>query len=185
MTDAAPDDPQGSAAGRSHEPSVPRRVFLSLGSNLGERAAALRAARAALAGLPGTVLVAVSRIYETAPQDLVRQPAFLNQVVCLDTRLAPHRLLAAAQAIERDAGRERGVRFGPRTLDVDILLVEGVETDQPELTLPHPRLWQRAFVLVPLAELWSYARGMPQTDVAALAAGLARKQAVTLYVAED
>ena len=79
----------------------------------------------------------------------------------------------------------RDVRFGPRTLDVDILLFQGVESDEPELTLPHPRLWQRAFVLVPLAELWSLARGMPQVDVARLAAELAASQAVTLYVAED
>ena len=77
------------------------------------------------------------------------------------------------------------MRFGPRTLDVDILLFEGVESAEPELTLPHPRLWQRAFVLVPLAELWSLARGMPQVDVARLAAERAASQAVTLYVAED
>jgi 2-amino-4-hydroxy-6-hydroxymethyldihydropteridine diphosphokinase len=162
-----------------------RRVFVSLGSNLGERAAALRAARAALAALPGTALLDASSVYETAPQDLVDQPPFLNQVVCLETHLAPRELLIATQRIERDAGRERAVRFGPRTLDVDILLVQGVESDEPGLTLPHPRLWQRAFVLVPLAELWSYARDMPQVDVAALAVELAQAQAVTLYVAED
>jgi 2-amino-4-hydroxy-6-hydroxymethyldihydropteridine diphosphokinase len=168
-------------------PAAPqgRRVFLSLGSNLGERAAALRAARAALAALPSTELLAVSRVYETAPQDLIDQPSFLNQVVCLETSLEPLALLHAAQRIEDEARRERTVRFGPRTLDVDILLVQGVECAEPELTLPHPRLWQRAFVLVPLAELWSYARDMPQVDVAALAAELAQAQAVTLYVAED
>jgi len=162
-----------------------RRVFLSLGANLGERAAALRAARVALAALPATELLAASRVYETAPQDLPDQAPFLNQVVCLDTALTPLDLLGAAHRIEDDAGRERAVRFGPRTLDIDILLVQGVESGEPELTLPHPRLWQRAFVLVPLAELWSWARGMPQVDVAALAAELAQTQAVTLYVAED
>jgi len=176
------------ARGRSRDaadaPAV-RRAFLSLGSNLGERAAALRAARAALAALPGTTLVAASRVYETAPQDLADQPAFLNQVVCLDTALEPGALLAAAQRIENEAGRVRAVRFGPRTLDVDILLLEGVESDDPQLTLPHPRLWQRAFVLVPLAELWQYARGMPATDVRALAAERASRQEVTLYIAED
>jgi len=164
---------------------VVRRAFLSLGSNLGERAAALRAARAALAALPGTTVVAASHVYETAPQDLTDQPPFLNQVVCLDTALRPRELLAAAQRIEAAAGRVRAVRFGPRTLDVDILLLEGVESDDPELTLPHPRLWQRAFVLVPLAELWQFARGMPAADVAALAAELAASQDVSLYVAED
>jgi len=162
-----------------------RRAFVSLGSNLGERAAALRAARGALAGLPGTTVLASSHVYETEPQDLADQPPFLNVVVCLDTALSPLELLAAVQGIEDAAGRLRDVRFGPRTLDVDILLFEGVESAAPGLTLPHPRLWQRAFVLVPLAELWSLARGMPQIDVARLAAERAASQAVTRYVAED
>ncbi len=171
---------RGADAGRAA-----RRAFVSLGANLGERAAALRAALTALAALPGTTVVASSRVYETEPQDLPDQPAFLNQVVCLETALSPPQLLAAAQRIEDTAGRVRDVRFGPRTLDVDILLFEGVESAEPELTLPHPRLWQRAFVLVPLAELWSLARGMPRVDVARLAAERAASQAVTLYVAED
>jgi len=162
-----------------------RRAFLSLGANLGERAAALRAARAALAALPGTQLLACSRLYETEPQDLAGQPPFLNQVVCLETTLSPEELLSAAQGIEDAAGRVRDVRFGPRTLDVDILLFQGVESDRPELTLPHPRLWQRAFVLVPLAELWSLSRDMPRLDVARRGAELAESQAVRLYVAED
>jgi 2-amino-4-hydroxy-6-hydroxymethyldihydropteridine diphosphokinase len=162
-----------------------RRAFVSLGSNLGDRAGRLAAAREALAALPGTSLVAASRVYETAPQDLTDQPSFLNQVVCLDTALEPLPLLRACQAIEDAAGRVRGLRFGPRTLDVDILLVEGVERDDPELTLPHPRLWQRAFVLVPLAEVWTYARGMPEFDVAAGAARLAPEQGVALYQAAE
>ncbi len=170
---------RGEAAGAT------RRAFLSLGANLGERAAALGAARAALAALPHTTILATSRIYETEPQDLADQPSFLNQVVCLETALSPRELLAAAQRIEDAAGRVRDVRFGPRTLDVDILLYQGVESAEPELTLPHPRLWQRAFVLVPLAELWSLARGMPQVDVARRAAELAASQAVRPYGAED
>jgi len=140
-------------ARRGEEPSGSSRVFVSLGANLGERAAALGAARAALAALPRTSLLAASRVYETEPQDLAGQPSFLNQVVCLETALSPRELLDAAHRIEDDAGRVRDVRFGPRTLDVDILLFQGVESDEPELTLPHPRLWQRAFVLVPLAEV--------------------------------
>ena len=164
---------------------APRRAFVSLGSNLGERLAALDGARTALAALPATTVLASSRIYETAPQDLPDQPPFLNQVVCLETALAPLELLTCAQRIEHDAGRVRAVRFGPRTLDVDILLFQGVASEAAQLTLPHPRLWQRAFVLVPLAELWSLARGMPQVDVARLAAERAESQAVTLYVAED
>jgi 2-amino-4-hydroxy-6-hydroxymethyldihydropteridine diphosphokinase len=162
-----------------------RLAYVSLGANLGERAAALRGACAALAALPGTTLRASSRVYETAPQDLADQPAFLNQVVALETALGPAELLAAARRIEDEAGRARDVRFGPRTLDVDILLFQGVESDDPELTLPHPRLWQRAFVLVPLAEVWSLACDMPRVDVAGLAAELAGRQDVKPYVAED
>lgn len=159
----------------------PRRAFLSLGANLGDRAVALRKAREALAAPPGVALVASSRLYETAPQELHDQPAFLNQVVCVETTLSPRELLARCLAVEDRLGRERRVRFGPRTLDIDILLYEGVESDEPELTLPHPRLWQRAFVLVPLADVWEHARSMPAADVAALAANLAKTQAVALY----
>ena len=96
-------------------------------------------------------MLAASRLYETAPQDLADQPAFLNQVLCLETGLEPLDLLHACQAVELADGRTREVRFGPRTLDLDILLFQGVETDDPELTLPHPRMLQRAFVLVPLS----------------------------------
>lgn len=161
--------------------TVTRRVFVSLGSNLGCRETFLRSAREALATLPGTRLVGASGLYETEPQDLSGQPPFLNQVICLDTSLEPAALLAAAQDAETAAGRERLVRFGPRTLDVDILMIEGVESDDPLLTLPHPRMWQRAFVLVPLADVWSLARGMPTVDVPALAEELARTQRVEAY----
>lgn len=155
-----------------------RRAYLSLGSNLGDRAGFLAQACASLAALPGTTVVAVSRVYETAPQGGVEQPAFLNQVVCLETQLAPDVLLAAAQRLEAAAGRVRGVRFGPRTLDIDILLYEAVESADPDLTLPHPRLRERAFVLVPLAELWSWARGMTPLDVEGLARATAMRQQV-------
>ena len=111
--------------------------------------------------MPATAVVAASRIYETAPQGHERQPEFLNQVVCLETGLLPHDLLAECQRIENEHGRERGLRFGPRTLDIDILLYQDVESEEPELMLPHPRMLRRAFVLVPLAEIWSCARGMP------------------------
>jgi 2-amino-4-hydroxy-6-hydroxymethyldihydropteridine diphosphokinase len=162
-----------------------RRAFLSLGANLGDREASLRAATAELGAAPETELVAVSPVYETAPQDLADQPAFLNQVVCVDTGLSPHALLTECQAIEERLGRRRTVRFGPRSIDVDILLYEGVQSDDAELTLPHPRMWQRAFVLVPLARLWSLARGMPVADVEGLAAGLAVTQPVELFSAAE
>jgi 2-amino-4-hydroxy-6-hydroxymethyldihydropteridine diphosphokinase len=160
-------------------------VFVSLGSNEGDRASYLRAAGEALAALPGTAVVAASRVYETAPQDLADQGVFLNQVLCLDTRLEPRDLLAQCQRIEREHGRVRETRFGPRTLDIDILLFQDAESEDPELTLPHPRMMKRAFVLVPLTELWDYARGMPGIDVAGLARATARTQQVSLHDATE
>lgn len=160
---------------------APSHAFLSLGSNLGDRGAYLAAAREALAALPGTSLVVASRIYETAPQGHREQPEFLNQVVLLHTRLQPLDLLTECQRIENEHGRVRELRFGPRTLDVDILLYQGVESDDPELRLPHPRMVRRAFVLVPLAEIWGVGEGMPELDVAALAREAARNQPVRLF----
>lgn len=161
------------------------RVFVSLGSNLGDRSGYLHAAREALSALPATALVAASRVYETAPQDRDDQDAFLNQVVCLETGLQPLDLLAECQRIESEHGRVRALRFGPRTLDIDILLFQDVSSDDPGLTLPHPRMVKRAFVLVPLAEVWEHARGMPDMDVARLGRETARDQQVRLYDATE
>jgi 2-amino-4-hydroxy-6-hydroxymethyldihydropteridine diphosphokinase len=158
-----------------------RRVFLSLGSNLGDRAAWLDAAREAIEALPGTRLVATSRVYETAPQERQDQPSYLNQVVAIDTALEPIDLLHECQRIEYEHGRRRAERFSSRTLDVDILLFQDVESDDPELTLPHPRMVRRAFVLVPLAEVWGAARGMPAIDVAGLAEETSRIQSVQVH----
>jgi 2-amino-4-hydroxy-6-hydroxymethyldihydropteridine diphosphokinase len=125
------------------------RAFVGLGSNLGDRRAQLERA---VVGLPG--VVAVSRLYETEPVGgPPGQGPYLNLVVELDTELEPHEILGVARRLEADAGRERGVRFGPRTLDVDVLLVGDHVVDDAELTLPHPRMWQRRFVVEPLAEL--------------------------------
>jgi 2-amino-4-hydroxy-6-hydroxymethyldihydropteridine diphosphokinase len=165
---------------------LPRsRVFVSLGSNLGDRLGFLTAARDALAALPATAVVATSRIYATAPQGYETQPEFLNQVLCLETGLQPHDLLTECQRIENEHGRVRGLRFGPRSLDVDILLFQDVEAEEPELMLPHPRMLRRAFVLVPLAEIWGCARGMPDLDIAVLARSVARDQAVRPYDAPE
>lgn len=131
--------------------------YLSLGANLGARAQALREALRRLARLPGTQLVRASSFYETAPWGKTDQPPFLNGAACLSTRLAPEALLAACQEIERALGRVRHEHWGARTLDID--LVYGVRGGQavrvatPRLTLPHPYLLERAFVLVPLAEI--------------------------------
>lgn len=130
------------------------RAFVALGGNLGDTHAYLRQALEALALLPQTRLLATSRLYRTPPWGLREQPAFLNAVAVLETALAPHALLDALLEIERAAGRVRdGERWGPRTLDLDLLHVDGCILHDERLTLPHPRIAERAFVLLPLAEL--------------------------------
>lgn len=127
-------------------------VLLGLGSNLGDRLAYLRAG---VAGLRrgGVCITGGSRVYESPPLGPVEQGAFLNAAVAGETHLAPRELLALALAVEAGQGRVRAVRWGPRTLDVDLLWYEGVRLDEPGLTLPHPGLASRAFVLRPLADL--------------------------------
>jgi 2-amino-4-hydroxy-6-hydroxymethyldihydropteridine diphosphokinase len=126
-----------------------RQAFVGLGSNLGDRRAYLEAA---VAGLPD--VVAVSPVYETDPVGgPADQDPYLNAVVELRTSLSPHQLLDAARQAEAAAGRVRQQRWGPRTLDVDILAVGDLTVDDPELTVPHPRMWERGFVVVPLADL--------------------------------
>jgi 2-amino-4-hydroxy-6-hydroxymethyldihydropteridine diphosphokinase len=125
------------------------RAFLGLGSNLGDRWQYLRQA---VASLPD--VVAVSPVYETSPVGgPEEQGPYLNCVVELDTELGPRGLLEAARQLEADAERERGERWGPRTLDVDVLLVDDLTVDDPDLVVPHPRMWERRFVVAPLADL--------------------------------
>jgi len=126
-------------------------AYIALGANLGDRAATLREAVRRLETL-GRV-TAVSSLYETEPVGFREQPAFLNAVVALGTSLTPPEIMRALLRIERDLGRERTFRNAPRTIDLDLLLVDDVVLDTPELTLPHPRLHERAFVLVPLVEI--------------------------------
>ena len=124
------------------------RAFLGLGSNLGDRAGHLRAAVAALDDV-----VAVSPVYETDPVGGPEQGPYLNLVVELDTGRGARALLEVCHDLVAAAGRVRDERWGPRTLDVDLLWVDGVEVDEPDLQVPHPRLWARRFVLAPLADL--------------------------------
>jgi 2-amino-4-hydroxy-6-hydroxymethyldihydropteridine diphosphokinase len=125
------------------------RAFLGLGSNLGNRWAYLREA---VASLPD--VVAVSPVYETSPVGGPEgQGPYLNCVVELSTELGPRELLEVAQRLEAAADRERGERWGPRTLDVDVLLVDDLTVDEPDLVVPHPRIWERRFVVAPLADL--------------------------------
>lgn len=128
-------------------------AYVALGSNLGDPPRQVRAAFEALARLPHSRLVAHSRLYRTPPWGVVDQPWFVNAAAKLDTTLTPEALLDGLQGIEREAGRVREVRYGPRTLDLDLLHVDGIRRDGPHLTLPHPRIAERAFVLLPLAEL--------------------------------
>lgn len=130
------------------------RAYVGLGANLGDREGALRAALAALAATDGIQVVATSTFRETDPVDYLDQPRFLNGAAALDTTLAPRELLDALLEVERSLGRTReGPRFGPRTIDLDLLLYGDESLDEPGLTVPHPRLHVRAFALEPLAEL--------------------------------
>jgi 2-amino-4-hydroxy-6-hydroxymethyldihydropteridine diphosphokinase len=124
------------------------RAYVGVGSNLGDREGTIRAA---IDGLPG--VVAVSKLRETEPVGPVEQPTFLNGAVALETELSPRELLDLLLAVERGLGRERRERWGPRTIDLDLLLYGDTTVDEPGLTLPHPRLHERRFALEPLAEL--------------------------------
>ena len=127
-------------------------AWVGLGANLGDARAALRGAVQAMAAMPGTRVLRVSSLYRSAPVDALG-PDYLNAVAELATTLAPLELLHALQAMEQAAGRERPYRNAPRTLDLDLLLYGDQQLDGTVLTVPHPRMYERAFVLLPLAEL--------------------------------
>ncbi len=130
------------------------RAYVGLGANLGDREQTLRAALDALGSTPGVDVVAVSSIRETEPVGYADQPRFLNAAAALETSLTPRELLDVLLEVERSLGRIRtGPRFGPRTIDLDLLLYGDERVDEPGLRVPHPRLAERAFVLEPLAEL--------------------------------
>ncbi|WP_131735901.1 2-amino-4-hydroxy-6-hydroxymethyldihydropteridine diphosphokinase [Actinomadura roseirufa] len=137
---------------------VQHRVVFSLGSNLGDRLDNIQEAVDALFDAPGLEFVAFSPVYETAPyappgESLPEQGDYLNIVLVADTRLPPENLLERVLNIENSMGRVREVRWGPRVLDIDIVVFGDVSSDDPDLTLPHPRAHERAFVLVPWADI--------------------------------
>lgn len=137
---------------------VQHRVVFSLGSNLGDRLDNIQEAVDALFDAPGLSYVALSPVYETAPyappgEPLPEQGDYLNVVLVADTRLPPENLLERVLNIEHSMQRVRKVRWGPRTLDIDIVVFGNVSSDDPDLTLPHPRAHERAFVLVPWADI--------------------------------
>jgi 2-amino-4-hydroxy-6-hydroxymethyldihydropteridine diphosphokinase len=131
------------------------RAYVGLGANLGEREQTLRRAIDLLAAEPEIEVVAVSSFRETEPVGYLDQPAFLNGACSVETELGPRELLERLLAVERELGRERGAgpRWGPRTIDLDLLLYGDATVDEPGLTVPHPRLTERSFVLEPLLEL--------------------------------
>ena len=130
-----------------------RQAYVALGSNLEQPAEQIRAALAALAALAGTRVLVHSSLYLTTPVGYLDQPDFINAVALLETSLSPHALLDALMQIEAGFGRERSFRNAPRVLDLDILWYQDTVLDDPQLLLPHPRMHQRAFVMVPLAEI--------------------------------
>jgi len=128
-------------------------AYIALGSNLGDREEHLQFARAAIAALPDTKVIATSTVEETDPIGPPGQGPYLNQMVAVETMLAPHALLAALQAIEADRGRIRGERWGPRTLDLDVVLLEEQRVSDAVLTVPHPQLVARDFWQRELAQI--------------------------------
>ncbi|WP_371480056.1 2-amino-4-hydroxy-6-hydroxymethyldihydropteridine diphosphokinase [Kitasatospora sp. NBC_00315] len=164
----------------------PRYAVIALGSNLGNRLETLQGAVDALADTPGLRIKAVSAVYETealgGPEE---QPNYYNAVVVLRTTLPPHSLLERGNAVEDAFGRVRTVRWGPRTLDVDILAYEGVTSDDPELLLPHPRSQERAFVLAPWLDADPAAELPGLGTVATLLEGLGGETAQGVRRRED
>jgi 2-amino-4-hydroxy-6-hydroxymethyldihydropteridine diphosphokinase len=147
-----------------------KRAWIGLGANLGDPVATLRAARERCGEL-GTV-AAVSSLYRTPAWGVVEQPPFVNAALGLDTELAPYELLAALKRLEAELGRVASFHWGPRAIDLDILDYGGVQLSDPMLTIPHARLFERAFALVPLAEIapaFAPARdALPPADLAAI-----------------
>lgn len=129
------------------------RAYLGIGSNIGDMAAMLDRAVAGLAAVPGIAIVARSADYRTPPWGKTDQPWFLNGAVAIDTDLDPHGLLDACLSVEHNLGRVREERWGPRVIDIDVLAYEGAAVEDARLVLPHRYVRERAFVLVPLAEI--------------------------------
>ncbi|MBE4741556.1 MULTISPECIES: 2-amino-4-hydroxy-6-hydroxymethyldihydropteridine diphosphokinase [Streptomyces] len=155
----------------------PRRAVISIGSNLGNRLENLQGAVDALEDTPGVRIKAVSPVYETEPWGVApgSQPSYFNAVVVLKTTLPPSSLLERAQAVEEAFHRVRDERWGPRTLDVDIVAYADVVSDDPALTLPHPRAHERAFVLAPWHDVEPEARLAGRGPVAQLLDGITRE----------
>ncbi|AUH51899.1 2-amino-4-hydroxy-6-hydroxymethyldihydropteridine diphosphokinase [Chromobacterium sp. ATCC 53434] len=159
-------------------------AYVALGSNLEQPDRQVRAALAALGHLAGTTLLRHSSLYRTTPVGYADQPDFINAVALLDTALPPDGLLDELLALEQRFGRERSFRNAPRVLDLDLLYYDGIFLEDARLTLPHPRMHQRAFVMAPLAEIAAGTVLPGVGDVSALAAALGADGIERLDVAD-
>ena len=159
-------------------------AYLGLGSNLGRREENLKLAVSALDSTDGIKVTKVSSIYETKPVGYLDQPDFLNAVVEIDTALAPRELLALTKSIEKQLQRRRDIHWGPRTIDLDILLIDRLEMAESDLKLPHPEVKNRAFVLVPLAEIAPDLKLPGGERVRELLADMGKIQGVKVYQRE-
>lgn len=158
------------------------RAFLSLGSNIGDKQGWLCFAVARLSSAPGIKSLRKSPLYRSEPWGYNEQPPFLNAVLAVETDLAPLPLLRLCQSIEQEAGRQRELRWGPRTLDIDIISIDNTVLHQPPLILPHPRYAERRFVLEPLAALLQGENAPPLADIEALLADLPPQPAVEMLL---
>ncbi len=157
-----------------------RRAFLGLGANVGDREGNLRDAIARLSAAEGVNFLRQSRVYETEPMGVVDQPRFLNMVVEVEIadEMAARDLLAVVKQIEEDVGRTKRERWGPREIDIDVLLVEEERVEEGDFEVPHPRMWERAFVMAPLAELAPEVKGPTGETADEIAERLREEQGV-------
>ncbi|UQZ34262.1 2-amino-4-hydroxy-6-hydroxymethyldihydropteridine diphosphokinase [Paenibacillus sp. PK3_47] len=142
-----------------HSTSEASEAYIALGANLGDREGTLKEALIRLDDHEEIEVAACSKVYETEPVGYLDQPQFLNMAAMLRTTLVPQELLQVMLAIETGLGRTRDIRYGPRTVDLDLLWMEGQVLDTPDLTLPHPRMMERAFVLIPLNDIVKHNEG--------------------------
>ncbi|OMF25300.1 2-amino-4-hydroxy-6-hydroxymethyldihydropteridine diphosphokinase [Paenibacillus sp. FSL H8-0548] len=157
-------------------------AYIALGSNMGDREQLLLSAIALIDAHPAIEVSKVSGMYETDPVGYTDQPSFLNMTLAVRTKLTPLMLLRQLLALEQELGRVRQVRWGPRTIDLDLLLYDNVRMDQEELTLPHPRMLERSFVLVPLNDVMDESHQLyDEVSAASRAALLDGKEGITLW----
>lgn len=160
------------------------KAYVALGANMGDRAANLKLAMEYISKLAGTGIGGASKIYETDPVGYAAQEKFLNMVIEVSTSLEPLDFLKELLSIEELLKRKRDIRWGPRTIDIDILLYEDREIDLPELTVPHPRMFERAFVLIPLKDVYPHDK-IKGRDMGELIEECADKDGVRLYREES